>query len=149
MSIRFKLAAAAFGLALTVSAVPMPSSSADATAAPTAAPNAAMSVMPAAMPPSAATLTNARNLRARKLLPTGGATLSGLLQQSNSCNRVSFKPSLLTIFPPVYLAVQQRIRLVGCVILNGHYAPASILVPRNAPFVTVRAKNGTFKVLVH
>jgi hypothetical protein len=148
MSSLSRLAVTAFGLALLASTVPVPSPAADASAAPAASPNAAMSVMPAAMPPTAITLTNVRNLHARKLIPTG-ASLTGLLQQTNSCNKVWFRATPILIVPPVYQAVQQRVRLLGCVILNGHYVPAAIAIPRNAPFVTVRAKNGTFKVIVH
>ena len=148
MSFLSRLAAAAFGLTLLASTLAVPSWAAESSAAPAATPNAMTSAMPPAMPPTAITLTNVRNLHAHKLLPSG-ATLTGLLQQNNSCNKVWLRATPILIVPPVYQAVQQRVKLLGCVILNGHYVPAAIRIPANVPFVTVRAKNGTFKVIVH
>jgi hypothetical protein len=138
-----RLTAATFGAALIASSVGA-ASAADPTPAPAASGAPAMA-MP--MPMGPAVLTNARALRARRLLPTG-ASLTGMLQRTNSCNKVAFQQTPLTIFPPVYRAVQIPVKRMPCLQVV-QWVAASIAIPPRAKFVTVQAKNGTTKVIVH
>jgi hypothetical protein len=92
-----------------------------------------------AIPPGA-TLTNVKPAS----LKLAGGMLTGLLQQTNSCNKVSFILSPTTIVPPIYGAYQIPYKKLGCVILNNHYVPASVRAV--AKVVRVRAKNGNFVV---
>ena len=138
MNHRSVLASAAVGVMLVASTF-----SAASAANPSAAP-AAM----APMIPAGATLTNAKGLAARRLLPNG-ASLTGMLQQTSSCNKVQFLISPAMIVPPIYRAVQIPVRRMPCLMLTNHWVPASIKIGPRLPFVTVQAKNGTTKVIVH
>ncbi len=144
-----RLATAAFGLALIASTLSA-ASAADPMASPAAMP-AATTAPGGAMAPMApmgpAMLTNARRLAARRLLPNG-ASLTGQLQRTNSCNKVAFQMSPATIFPPIYRAVQIASKRLGCVQVM-QWLPAATQIPPRAKYVTVQAKNGTTKVWVH
>jgi hypothetical protein len=90
--------------------------------------------------PQGASLTNVKPAN----LKLAGGTLSGPLQQTNSCNKVSFILSPATIVPPIYGAYQVPVRKVGCVILNNHFVVATAHAAAKA--VNVQAKNGSFPV---
>jgi hypothetical protein len=122
------LAAAAFGLTLIAST---------------------LSAAPAAPPLGPLGLTNARSLQAHKPVTSGGGLLTGLLQQTSSCNGVRFVPGPMDIVPPTYRALQWRLSVAHCVVLHGKYLPATIAIPKHATVVKVEAKNGAFTVPVH
>ena len=100
----------------------------------------AATVSTASAIPQGATLTNVKAAN----LKLAGGTLSGPLQQTNSCNKVSFILSPATIVPPIYGAYQVPVRKVGCVILNKHFVVATAHAAAKA--VNVQAKNGSFPV---
>ncbi len=124
-----RFVAAAFGFALIASTLGV------ATAADTMA------------MPGAPTLTNARGLAARSLLPRH-ASLSGMLQQTSSCSKVAFQMSPAKIVPPIYRAVQIPTRRMGCVMLSNHYVSASIPIAATLHFVNVQTKTGSVRVPV-
>jgi hypothetical protein len=101
---------------------------------------------PSAAAPTA-TLTNVKPppILHIETLPPHGSWLRGMLQRNNSCNRVAFQKSPAQIFPPIYRAVQIFVPRPGCLQVI-QWAPATVQVPNLAKYVTVQAKNGTFKV---
>lgn len=96
--------------------------------------------------PDMLTKVQTGSLHARRLLPNG-ATLTGMLLQVTTCNRVAFRRSPAQIFPPIYRAVQYHVRNGPCGQIV-FYARASIAIPPRVRSVTVQAANGTFHVPV-
>jgi len=96
--------------------------------------------------PAILTKVQTGSLHARRLLPNG-ATLTGMLLQVTTCNRVAFQRSPAQVVPPIYRAVQRRVSNGPCGQIV-FYARASIAIPPGARSVTVQATNGTFHVPV-
>ena len=99
------------------------------------------------MPGTTLTKVEKGSLHARRLLPNS-ATLTGRLLQVTTCNAVKFQLSPAKIVPPIYRAVQYRVRNGPCgqIVL---YAPASIAISPQLRTVRVQAANGSFLVPVH
>jgi hypothetical protein len=134
-----RLTAGAFGAAIITGSLAAASAQSPAAAAGSPAP------MMATMP-TRSKLTAASSLLAVRRL-ANSATLFGQLRLTSSCNKVAFQQAPMQIFPPQYNAVQIAVQRKPCA-QGVNWFQASIAIPPNAPYVTVHAINGTFKVLV-
>lgn len=86
-------------------------------------------------------LTQARHLSASR----ASGTLRGELLSSDTCHKVRFVKSPMTIYPPVFIAQQYRYRTGICAMVV-RWLPAWIAIPRRAPYVTVNTVNGARRV---